>query len=274
MSDLKLNTVINADCLSYMKTMPSDCINVIITSPPYANQRINTYGGINSEDYVKWFIDIATEIYRILKPTGSFVLNIKEHTNNGRKDTYVLELILALSKIFIWNDTYIWNKTNPFPTGNKKRLKDGFEYCYLFTKTKDYKFNPNNVLIPSTSKYLESEKHRKNKGSHNVSNGSGMNMKNRYVSDMVRPSNVITLPTDTTNHKHPATFPIALPTFFIKLLSDENDVIYDPFCGSGTTLVASKQLNRHYIGTDIIKEYIDISEERLLFNNTSLNKSF
>lgn len=61
-------------------------------------------------------------------------------------------------------------------------------------------------------------------------------MKNRYVSDMVRPSNVITLPTDTTNHKHPATYPIALPTFFIKLLSDENDVIYDPFCGSGTAL--------------------------------------
>lgn len=261
--NLNCNLVENMDCLAYMKTLPDECIDVVITSPPYAEQRISTYGGVSADAFPSWMSEIGKEIYRILKPSGSFVLNIKEHVDNGRRDTYVLKTILSLSEIFIWNDTYIWNKSNPFPTGSKKRLKDGFEYCYLFTKTKNYKFNPNNVLVKSTSKWLESEKRRKNKGSHNVTNGSGMNMRSRCVSDMVRPSNVLILPIDCTNHKHPATFPIGLPDFFIKLLTDECDVVYDPFAGSGTTLVSAKKLNRYYIGSEINKDYVDIINERL-----------
>lgn len=261
---MNLNSILNQDCLEYMQTLPDNCIDLVITSPPYAEQRKATYGGIDANNYPSYMTTIGKEIYRILKPTGSFVLNIKEHVSKGVRDTYVLKTVLALSEIFMWNDTYIWNKSNPFPTGSKKRLKDGFEYCYLFTKTKDYKFNPNNVLIKSESKWIESEKKRKNKGSHNVTNGSGFNMSQRYVSDMVRPSNVLTLPVDTTNHKHPATFPVALPSFFIKLLTDELDVVYDPFAGSGSSLVASKELNRNFIGTEIIKEYCDIAKERIL----------
>lgn len=243
--------MICADCLAYMKTMPEESVDLVVTSPPYAQQRKKAYGGIDENDFPLWFLDISREIYRILKPTGSFVLNIKEHVENGRRSTYVLKTLLLLSEVFIWNDTYIWNKTNPFPTGSKKRLKDGFEYCFLFTKTKEYKFYPNNVLVKSTSKYLVSEKRRKNNGSHDVSNGSGMNMSRRYVSDMVRPSNVISFPTDTTNHSHPATFPLALPDFFIRLLTEEGDLVYDPFAGSGTTLRAAENLGRHYLGTDI-----------------------
>ena len=201
-----IDKMICADCLAYMKTMPEESVDLVVTSPPYAQQRKKAYGGIDENDFPLWFLD---------------------------------------------NDTYIWNKTNPFPTGSKKRLKDGFEYCFLFTKTKEYKFYPNNVLVKSTSKYLESEKRRKNNGSHDVSNGSGMNMSRRYVSDMVRPSNVISFPTDTTNHSHPATFPLALPDFFIRLLTEEGDLVYDPFAGSGTTLRAAENLGRHYLGTDI-----------------------
>ena len=80
---------------------------------------------------------------------------------------------------------------------------------------------------------------------------------------MVRPSNVLTLPIDSTNHKHPATFPTTLSDFFIKLLTDEGDVVYDPFAGSGTTLVSAMRLGRHYIGTEINREYMDIIEERI-----------
>lgn len=261
---MKLNTVINQDCLTYMKTLPDNCIDAVITSPPYAEQRKKTYGGISVEEYPEWMKEIGKEIYRILKPTGTFILNIKEHITNGQKDIYVLKTILLLSEIFIWNETYIWNKLNPFPTGNKKRLKDGFEYCYSFVKSRDYKFYPENVLMKSTSKYQITEQRRKNKGTHYVTNGSGMDMRHRCSPEMVRPSNVISLTTDNTNHKHPATFPITLPAFFIKLLTDENDLIYDPFMGSGSTLVASKTLNRNYIGTDIVSEYIDIAKERLL----------
>ena len=260
---LQLDMIVNMDCIEYMQSLPNECIDVVVTSPPYAQQRSDTYGGISENEFPLWMLKVGKEIFRVLKPSGSFVLNIKEHVQNFARSTYVLKTVLLLSELFIWNDTYIWNKTNPFPTGSKKRLKDGFEYCYLFTKTRDYKFYPNNVLVKSTSKWLESEKRRKNKGSHNVTNNSGMNMSVRYSADMVRPSNVLTLPIDSTNHKHPATFPVALPEFFIKLLTDDNDVVYDPFCGSGSTLVAAKSLNRHYLGSEIVADYVAIGEGRL-----------
>ncbi len=264
MEEIVLDNLVNMDCIEYMKKLPDNSVDVVITSPPYAQQRKKTYGGIDVESYPSWMLDIGKEIYRILKPSGSFVLNIKEHVTQGARDTYVLKTVLVLSELFIWSDTYIWNKTNPFPTGCKKRLKDGFEYCYLFTKTKNHKFNPQNVLVKSTSKWLESEKRRKNKGSHFVTNGSGMNMSCRYATDMVRPSNVITMAVDVTNHAHPATFPVELPEFFIKLLTDENDLVFDPFTGSGSTLVAAKRQNRHYIGSEIVKEYVDYAQKRLL----------
>lgn len=260
---MELNVLIHADCVKYMRTLPDGCVDTVITSPPYAEQRASTYGGISEDDFPEWMCGVGREIHRILKPTGSFVLNIKEHVNNGARSTYVLKTVIGLAGIFIWNDTFIWNKTNPFPTGSKKRLKDGFEYCYLFTKTKDYKFNPNSVLVKSTSKWIESEKRRKNKGVHNTNNGSGMNMRVRYIADMVRPSNVLTLPVDTSNHMHPAVFPLGIPEFFIKLLTDEGDLVYDPFSGSGTTCVAAKTLGRNYMGTDTSEEYVAISQKRI-----------
>ena len=219
--------------------------------------------GVKADDYPNWFEKIAKEIHRVLKPTGSFVLNIKENSKNGVHSTYVLETVLKLSKIFRWADTYIWNKSNPFPTGNPKKLKDGFEYCYWFTKSKDYKFFPNNVLEPSTSKWLESEKKRSNKGEHNTNNGSGMNMTKRCAPDMVRPSNVITFAVDSTNHEHPATFPEKLPEFFIKLMSEKDDIVLDPFAGSGTTGVVCQKLERDFIGIEINEKYFNIAKNRL-----------
>lgn len=262
-SDTVVDIVINSDCLTYMKSIADNVIDLVVTSPPYAKQRASTYGGINAKDFPEWFITISKELHRILKPTGSFVLNIKEHARNGTRHPYVLKTVLQLSELFIWNDTYIWNKSNPFPTGNKRRLKDGFEYCYLFTKTLKYKFFPDNVLVPSISKNLKYEKQRNNKSRIDMKNNSGMNMHRRYASDFVRPSNVLTLATDNTSHKHPATFPIGLPEFFIKLLTEPEDVVYDPFMGSGTTLLAAKNLNRHFIGTDIFNEYVLDAKQRL-----------
>lgn len=246
-----------------MKTLDDSSIDLVVTSPPYAEQRSNSYIGVSAEEYAQWFLPVAKEIHRVLRPTGSFVLNIKEHCKNGVREIYVLKTVLELSKLFNFTDTYIWNKTNPFPTGSKRRLKDGFEYCFWFTKSKEYKFFPNEVLIKSTSRFLDSEKRRKNRGEHNCNNGSGMNMSRRYISDMVRPSNVLTFPVDTTNHLHPATFPISIPSFFIRLMTEEHDVVLDPFCGSGTTLLAAKNLNRSYLGCDNNPKYIDITKRRL-----------
>lgn len=264
-----MNQIMQGDCLQIMPQIPKNSIDLILTSPPYANQRANQYGGINEKEYPEWFKLVADQMKRILKPDGNIIINIKENVTKGNRNTYVLKTILNLTTILNWKDTYIWNKTNPYPTGSKKRLKDGYEYCYWFTKTQNYQFYPNNVLQPSQNKNLQHEQNRKNQGKHNTTNGSNMNMSKRYNSDLVRPSNVITMPTDNTNHEHPATFPIGLPTFFIKLMTKKGDLVYDPFMGSGTTLLAAKKENRKYLGTEIIPEYIEMATERLnSFNQT------
>lgn len=256
--------IICGDCIEALQELSSDSVDLVVTSPPYAQQRKGTYGGVSPDDYPAWMVDVAREVMRVLKDTGSFVLNIKEHVNNGVRDKYVMETVLRLQDEFRWVDTYIWVKKNPFPTGSKRRLKDAFEYCYHFSKTKDYKFFPENALVPSDNKYAETEARRRNKGEHNTNNGSGMNMSKRVQpSELVRPSNVITLPVDSTNHNHPATFPVALPERFIRLMTESGDVVLAPFNGSGTTGVAAVSLGRNYIGIDSVESYCVEARERI-----------
>jgi site-specific DNA-methyltransferase (adenine-specific)/site-specific DNA-methyltransferase (cytosine-N4-specific) len=260
------------DCLSVMSEMEPESIDLCVTSPPYAEQRKDSYGGIPANEYKDWMLSVTEQVMRLLKPTGSFVLNIKEHASNGVRDRYVLETVLALADAYRWVDTFIWVKKNPFPTGSKRRLKDAFEYCYHFAKTADYKFFPEHAMVPADSRFLESESRRRNIGRHDTANGSNMKMSRRVSSsDMVRPSNVIILPTDTTNHSHPATFPKGLPQRFIDLMTEEGDTVLDPFSGSGTTGVAAIESGRAYVGIEIRSDYGRLSIERL--SNTR-RKSF
>lgn len=245
----------------FVKDIPSDSVDLVCCSPPYAQKRNKSYSGISVEEYPEWLFDISQELMRILKPSGSFVLNIKEGVNLGKKETYVFEYVLKMKEY--WTDTFIWNKTNPYPSGNPRRLKDGFEYCFHFTKTKKYKYFPNNCLVPANPKWIKDNLKRKNKGSHNVNNGSGLNMAIRTTSDMVRPSNVITLATNTTNTNHPATFPIGLPEFFIKLMTEKKDLVFDPFMGSGTTAIAAMKLERYWIGCDKEQKYVDLALDNI-----------
>lgn len=246
-----------------MKQLPENSVDLVVTSPPYAMQRKDTYGGIEESAYPEWMESIGKEVNRVLKPTGNFVLNIKENARDGARSTYVLETVLLLSKVFMWKDTFIWHKKNPFPTGSNRRLKDAFEYCFWFAKSKDYKFFPEHVLEPSNSKYAESEKRRKNKGNHVCKNGSGFAMNMRSSPDMVRPGNVLTLTTDNENHVHPATFPVKLPQFFIKLMTEQGDTVLDPFMGSGTSGVAAAMENRQFVGIEISEKYMEIARDRI-----------
>src|SRR5437879_4525730 len=110
------NPVLIGDCLDRLKTLPDDSVDLIITSPPYADQRQNTYGGIRPDEYVEWFLSRSAELRRVLKPTGSFVLNVKEKAMDGERHIYVLELIMALRRQgWLWIEEYIWHKRNCFP---------------------------------------------------------------------------------------------------------------------------------------------------------------
>jgi len=231
---MRLNTVIHGDCISTLVGLydtSGELADLIIFSPPYAEQRKNIYGGIREEDYRNWMLSVVRASLAMLKPTGSLVINIKEHVDEGVRSLYVLETTLILAKEFRYVDEYIWNKTNPFPTGSKKRLKDGFERCLHFTKATEYQFFPDSVREKSTSQWAGDNERRKNKGAHYTNNGSGMNMSKRITGDLVPPSNVITMPASSLNIGHPAVYPIGLPEFFIRLMTKEGDVVVDPFLG-------------------------------------------
>lgn len=255
--------LMQGDCLERIKEIPDGSVNTWITSPPYAKQR--DYSGSDSRYYYQFIKPIITEAIRTLASNGSIIINIKEHCTKGQRDLYVLKMIIGfvedMGLLFV--DEFIWNKTNPFPTGSKSRLKDGYERVLHFTKAKGHKFNPENVLVKSESKWLESEKRRLNKKEHNTNNGSGMNMSKRVASDMVRPSNVITGSSSNINIGHPAVYPIYLPEFFIKLTTDAGDIVADMFMGSGSTGVAAKNLNRKFIGIELDLDYFNIALDRI-----------
>jgi DNA modification methylase len=251
-----------------LKNIPDNSVDLIITSPPYAEQRKNTYGGVNTNNYVEWFKPIAIEIRRVLKPTGSFFLNIKPHTENGERSLYVMELIFMLKKElkFLFVEEYCWVK-NAFPTGTHGRFKNGFEPVYHFTKgpVNKIKFNP---LACGTPVSEDTKKRAFRKNSKVPKNGSGMvvdrnNFKNIEVA---RPSNVIYVNNSVNQFsskiKHSAVFPEKLVDFFILSFSDEGDVILDPFAGSGTTGVSCINNNREYILIEALEENVKLIKER------------
>lgn len=256
----------NEDCEeTFRRNEMEDSLDLIITSPPYAMRRGDSYGGVEAGDYVKWFLGISSGMKACLKDTGSLVINIKENVIGGQRDLYVYKLVIEMVEAQGWRFTeeYCWNKTNPFPTGNKRRLKDSFERCLHFTKTNRYKFFPNSSLVKSDSKWLASEKRRKNRGTHNVTNGSGLNMSKRTASDMVRRGTVITGSTSNRNIEHPAAFPLYLPSIFIELMTEQGDTVCDPFMGSGTTGDAAKALGRKFVGVELNSGYFDHTSTRL-----------
>jgi DNA modification methylase len=270
MIDEFLNKIIQGDCLEVLKTLPENSIDLIVTSPPYAEQRQDSYGGVPEDEYPAWMLDIGRASMRVLKPSGSLVINIKEHVNDGARSPYVLKMTLLLATEFHFVDEYIWEKTNPLPTGSKKRLKDGFERCLHFTKTLDYQFYPNALCTKSTSKYCGSNERRKNKGAFSTKNGSNMAMGKRITGDMVRPSNVFSFPTSCISIGHPAVFPPELPSRFIRLMTNEGDIVLDPFMGSGTTGLVCKQLGRNYIGIESKAEYVALAEKRINYAKCDL----
>ena len=144
------NRIHLGDCLTIMAAMPAESIDLIVTSPPYADARRHTYGGIAPDIYVDWFAERADQVLRILKPSGSFILNIKEKAVDGERHTYVLDLILALKREvgFRWVEEYIWHKTTAAPGKWKYRFRDSWERILHLSKTKDLKMRQDSVKVP------------------------------------------------------------------------------------------------------------------------------
>lgn len=256
------------DSLDILKTMGDNTIDLIVTSPPYSDQRKTTYGGIHPDHYVEWFLPISAELLRVLKPTGSFILNIKEKVYKGEIHTYVIELILALKKQgWLWTEEYMWHKKNSFPGKWPNRLRDAWERLLHFNKDKKFDMYQDNVKVPigdwSKTRLKNLSETDKTRDESKVGSGFGKKIENWVGKEMVLPDNVLYMATESGNKNHSAAYPEALPEWFIKLFTKEGDVVLDPFLGSGTTCKVALELNRNSVGIELNGEYYKQTEEKL-----------
>ena len=267
-SMLEIDKIIHGDCLTVLKELPDACFDLIFTSPPYADNRKKTYNGIPIKNYVEWFLPISCELKRVLKPEGSFVLNIKERAVNGERQTYVLELILDMKEQgWVWTEEYIWHKKNCYPGKWPNRFRDAWERCLQFNKQKKFKMYQEAVMVPigdwSKKRLAKLSETDLIRDESKVGSGFGKNVSNWLGKRFVYPTNVLHLATECANRGHSASFPLSLPTWFIKLFTQAEDVVLDPFIGSGTSAIACLDLNRHYIGIEAMDSYYKLAQEAI-----------
>ncbi len=284
------NSVICGDCLQLLRKIPDESINMIITSPPYADQ-IKDYGEkvrkIKPENFLDWFIPRAKELYRVLAPDGSFILNISDKLEGNFQSLYVFKLVIALcDKVgFHLVRDYIWynpaTPPNVFSRGTMGRTKKSHEYCFWLSKGDEWIFHMDPIRKPY-SKDMQKFLDGKGKGAredntrpsrHNFDLSHAW--KNHGGSD---PGSVITLGNNASNDnfqkfcreigiKHPARFPQQLVEFFLLAGTNERDIVLDPFAGSGTTAVVAQRLNRNWICMDINPDYCELSRKWIALND-------
>ena len=264
--------VIEGDCFELIKTLPDNSIDLVITSPPYAD--IVSYGKNISikkpDDYVDWILPLFNEIHRVLKPSGSFILNINDICVNGYRSTYVFDLVSRTNKetkLKLY-DNYTWVKKSGIPNGSTKRFRNMTEYILHYVKdAKQMKFYMDRVMEPATESFKNRLKSPINKDDEIV---DGVRLRKKVMwnnYEMVRPNNVFYFKSANASRdntiRHPAPFHVELPEYFINLLTDVDDVVVDVFSGIATTGMAAKKHDRQYIGYELNPKYVEFSVNRL-----------
>lgn len=256
------------DCEEVLQKVPDNSVDLIFTSPPYADQRKNTYGGIRPDDYVDWFLPKTEQMLRVLKPTGTFILNIKEKVVKGERSTYIMELILAMRKQgWLWTEEFIWHKKNCYPGKWPNRFRDSWERLLQFNKNKKFNMYQEEVMVPmgdwAKTRLKNLSETDKTRDESKVGSGFGKNISNWLTRDNAYPTNVLHLATECNNKNHSAAFPEGLPEWFIKLFTKTGDTVLDPFMGSGTTNIVSNRMRRNSIGIEILQEYYEMVKSEI-----------
>lgn len=256
------------DCEQLLKQLPADSVDLIFTSPPYADQRKKTYGGIHPAEYVNWFLPKSEQMLRVLKPGGTFMLNIKKKVVNGERSTYIMELVLAMrGQGWLWTEEFIWHKKNCYPGKWPNRFRDAWERLLQFNKNKKFNMYQEAVMTPvgdwAKTRLKNLSETDKKRDESRVGSGFGKNISNWLQRDKAYPANVLNLATECNNKSHSAAFPEALPEWFIKLFTRPGDTVMDPFMGSGATNIVAARMQRNSIGMEVLPEYYDRIKTRL-----------
>lgn len=262
------NILHHGDCRDALPTLADESVDLIVTSPPYADSRKNSYGGVHPDKYVEWFLPIAAELQRVLRPEGSLILNIKEKVVDCERHTYVIELILEMKRQgWLWTEEYLWHKKNCAPGKWSNRFRDAWERCLQFNKQKKFKMYQEAVMIPvgewAKTRLKNLSDNDKRRFNSQAGSGFGKNISNWIGRDKAYPTNVLHLATECANKNHSAAFPKELPSWFIKLFTEEDDVVLDPFMGSGTTCVAALEMQRRFVGIELKDEYYQLASANI-----------
>lgn len=242
------------DCLKLMHELPDECIDITVTSPPYDDLR--KYHGYNFD-----FENIAKELYRITKQGGVIVWIVNDATVKGSETgSSFKQALYFIDCGFNLHDTMIWKKDScAFP--ESIRYYQNFEYMFVLSKGKPKSFHP---IADRKNKFAGMKVH----GTFRNKDGSTVNRSDTWKESVCKEYgvrfNVWELPSEKSNKTgHPAVFPKKLVIDHLLSWSDDNDVVLDPFLGSGTTALAAVETNRHYVGFEISEEYFDIACKRL-----------
>ena len=274
----KRGKIICRDSLEYMReSMEDNSCDLIFTSPPFALVRKKDYGNESQRNYVGWFKEFGCEFFRILKPSGSLVIDIGGSWIPGKptRSLYHFELALMLCKDIGFNlaqEFYWWNPAKlPTPaewvTVRRVRVKDAVDTLYWFSKTPWPKASNKRVLAP----YSDAMKGLLKNGYKAKLRPSGHDISDKFSTNNGAsiPPNLLAIPNTESNSlymryckekgikPHPARFPATLPEFFIRMLTDDSDFVFDPFAGSTVTGEVCERLNRKWLCCEILPEYVN-----------------
>jgi site-specific DNA-methyltransferase (cytosine-N4-specific) len=274
--------VYEGDALEILRAMADGSVNLVITSPPYALEFKKEYGNESQAEYVSWFLPFAREVRRVLADDGSFVLNIGGAWQKGHpvRSLYHFRLLIALVDdvgFHLAQEVYWYNPAKmPTPAEwvnvQRIRVKDSVEPCWWLSKTERPKASNLNVLVPYSDDMIRLIE----RGFRPMKRPSGHLAKATFQKDHggAIPGNVLILGNNDSNGRylarvaseglkvHPARFPVQLPEWFMRLLTDPDDLVVDIFGGSMTTGWAAERLGRRWTGMEIVPEYVAASRLR------------